>query len=125
MRILCISEDQQLLEMVHSELKSNENEIFDHESKADPLEVMSHVCSMSPRVVIIDDDMLKPNSAKILSSIKKVNPGLKIIFFTSDSSLELGREISPLGVLYYGLKPISELEIKSLVESINKLEKVT
>ena len=57
--------------------------------------------------------------------LKKVNPGLKIIFFTSDSSLELGREISPLGVLYYGLKPISELEIKSLVESINKLEKVT
>ena len=33
------------------------------------------------QIVIIDDDVLKPNSAKILNSIKKVSPNIKIIFF--------------------------------------------
>ena len=125
MRILCISNDDQLLSAVKNEIDSSQNEISNYEAKPDPLEVMSTVCSMSPRIVIIDDDVLKPNSAKILNSIKKVNPNIKIIFFTSDSGLELGREISPLGVLYYGLKPISDMEITSLFKSINKIENVT
>ena len=125
MRILCISDDTKLLSVVEHEIESSTHEYSVYNSVTDPLEVMSTVCSMSPRIVIIDDDKLKPNSAKILTSIKKVNPNIKIIFFTSDSSLELGREISPLGVLYYGLKPVSEMEIKSLFESIKKMENVT
>jgi len=125
MRILCISNDEQLLSIVKNEIDSSQSEFSIYEAKPDPLEVMSTVCSMSPRIVIIDDDVLKPNSAKILISILKVNPNIKIIFFTSDSSLELGREISPLGVLYYGLKPISEMEITSLFKSINKQENLT
>jgi DNA-binding NtrC family response regulator len=125
MRILCISDDTKLLSILKHEIESSNHEYSLYESKTDPLDVMSNVCSMSPRIVIIDDDMLKPNSAKILSSIKKVNPNIKIIFITSDSGLELGREISPLGILYYGIKPISEMEITSLFESINKMENVT
>ncbi len=125
MRILCISDDAKLLSIIKHEIESSNHEFVLYESKADPLEVMSTVCSMSPRIVIIDDDMLKPNSAKILTSVKKVSPNIKIVFITSDSGLELGREISPLGILYYGIKPVSEMEITSLFESINKMENVT
>jgi DNA-binding NarL/FixJ family response regulator len=125
MRILCISNDEKLLSLIKDEIVSGRNEYAKYDAQPDPLEVMSTVCSMSPSIIVIDDDLLKPNSAKILTSIKKVSPNIKIVFFTSDSSLELGREISPLGVLYYGLKPASDMEIKSLFESINKMQNVT
>jgi DNA-binding NtrC family response regulator len=124
MRILSISDDAKLLSTIEHEIESSNHEYTLYDLKPDPLEVMSTVCSMSPRIVIIDDDMLKPNSAKILTSIKKVSPNIKIVFITSDTGLELGREISPLGILYYGIKPVSEMEIKSLFESINKMENV-
>ena len=125
MRILCISNDQNLIPVIKKEREPSHNEFSLYEAKSDPLEVVSTVCSMSPSIVVVDDDMLTPNSPKILASIKKVNPGIKFIFITSDSGLELGREISPFGVLYYGLKPISEMEIKSLFESVNKIENLT
>ena len=51
----------------------------------------------------------------------KVNKKVAIIFVTSNDSIELGREISNLGVQFYGLKPLSDIELNDLLESIPKL----
>ncbi len=118
MQILLITEDSLLLSSI-SDLNITElGEIKLHERSYDPLEVISSVHSISPTLLILDDDILKPNSAKILKSIKQISKNVEIIFLTSDNSVDLGREISPIGVYFYGIKPISKDEILDLIKSV-------
>lgn len=86
----------------------------------DPLDVISFVYSHSPALLFLDDDVLKPNSAKILKSIKQISKKIAIIFITSDNSINLGREITPIGVYFYGIKPISKDEILDLIKSVKE-----
>ena len=119
MQILLITEDSLLLSSI-SDLNITElGEIKLHERSYDPLEVISSVHSISPTLLILDDDILKPNSAKILKSIKQISKNVEIIFLTSDNSVDLGREISPIGVYFYGIKPISKDEILNLIKSVS------
>lgn len=84
----------------------------------DPLEIMSDVCTLNPSILILDDDFTRSNSTQLLSSIKKVNKKLSIIFITSDDSIELGRQISPIGIQYYSIKPVLQ---NSLIDSIKSI----
>ncbi len=123
MQILLITEDSLLLSSI-SDLNITElGEIKLHERSYDPLEVISSVHSISPTLLILDDDILKPNSAKILKSIKQISKNVEIIFLTSDNSVDLGREISPIGVYFYGIKPISKDEILNLIKSVSTKNK--
>ncbi len=123
MQILLITEDSLLLSSI-SDLNITElGEIKLHERPYDPLEVISSVHSISPTLLILDDDILKPNSAKILKSIKQISKNVEIIFLTSDNSVDLGREISPIGVYFYGIKPISKDEILNLIKSVSTKNK--
>ena len=79
---------------------------------------LSNFLSGKPSVLIVDDDYLKPNSVEILESIRNVNKEMKIIFASSDSSLELGKKVSQLGIYYYAIKPIDESEFKELLDSL-------
>ena len=119
MQILVISEDKFL---VNSMAEVRSSEVYDiklYESSYDPFEVLSSVHSLSPSLLILDDDIAKPNSAKILKSIKQISKNVKIIFLTSNDSLHLGREISPIGVYFYGIKPFSKAEILTLIKSFS------
>lgn len=118
MQILAITEDISLLNSLTDLNISEIGKIKLYKKSYDPLEVISSVHSLSPTLLIFDDDILKPNSAKILKSIKQISKNVVIIFFTSDNSVDLGREISPMGVYYYGIKPISEREILNLIKSV-------
>ncbi|MCK5457109.1 MAG: hypothetical protein KAI45_08275 [Melioribacteraceae bacterium] len=123
MQILLITEDSLLLSSI-SDLNITElGEIKLHERSYDPLEVISSVHSISPTLLILDDDILKPNSAKILKSIKQISKNVEIIFLTSDNSVDLGREISPIGIYFYGIKPISKDEILNLIKSVSTKNK--
>jgi len=119
MRILLLSNDQSLSNKLQKPIVLKDNELKIDEQSADPLDVMSTVCTQSPPLLIVDDDYLSPNSAHILKSIKKINKEIKIIFLTSDPSVELGREISPIGVHYYGLKPMTEAALSDLIKSVS------
>ncbi|MCK5087304.1 MAG: hypothetical protein KAQ90_07280 [Melioribacteraceae bacterium] len=119
MRILLLSNDQSLSAKLQKPFVLQDNELKIDEQSTDPLDVMSTVCTQSPPLLIVDDDYLKPNSAHILKSIKKINKEIKIIFLTSDPSVELGREISPIGVHYYGLKPMTEKALSDLIKSVS------
>lgn len=84
----------------------------------DVLDLMSTICSERPSLLIIDDDFVQPNTVHLLKSVRKVNKNLKILFVTSDTSIDLGREISQLGIYYYAYKPI---DITEFVDSVSAL----
>ncbi|MBZ0184261.1 MAG: hypothetical protein K8F60_17515 [Melioribacteraceae bacterium] len=125
MKILMLSKDENLIKTMIGTLNPEENSFSIVNDIEDPLDIMSTVCSSSPSVLIADDDYLKPNTSRILHSIKKVNPNLTTVFFTSDSTIELGREILPIGIHFYSIKPISEQECKGLIQSFSKLKQRT
>ena len=125
MQILAITEDNYLLNSLCDSRIAELGEVKLYKGSFDPLEVISSVHSISPSLLILDDDILKPNSAKILKSIKQISKNVRIIFLTSNDSLDLGREISPIGVYFYGIKPISKAEILTLIKSVSTKNKST
>jgi DNA-binding NarL/FixJ family response regulator len=116
MRSILISNDPNLLNLINnSELKTNvQIEVLSDNN--DPLDVMSAVCEANPHLIIVDDDFLYPETVHFLQSIRKVNRGVKIIFCTSNNSIELGKEVSQLGIQYYAMKPLDKGE---LLEAFN------
>lgn len=123
MNVVLVSEDAQIQNTTVDNI-DNKYDLTQYSGSAEPLEVMSRVCTSYPNVIIIDDDFLTPNSARILHSIKSILPEVKFIFFTSNSSIELGREISPLGIHFYGIKPILKFDYIQVLQSITKLTSV-
>ena len=125
MQILAITQDKSLSQIFSEDSISSTAEFKIFDRTTDPLEVISMVHSISPNMLILDDDMLKPNSFRILKSIKQIRENEVIVFLTSDNGLDLGREISPLGVFYYGIKPITKEEISDLIKSVSTKNKST
>jgi DNA-binding NarL/FixJ family response regulator len=122
MKIMLITHDQQISRMFESEEINFIDKLTILKDNSDPLEIMSSVCEDNPSILILDDDFVNPHSGQILRSIKKVNPNINIIFITSDTSIELGREISPLGIQFYAHKPIKDTELLASIESISRMK---
>ncbi len=118
MRILLISEDTLLQSIVKNFGENTQASTSVYNDDPKPIKVLSSFLSRQPSVLIVDDDFLKPNSVEILESIRNVNKKTKIIFASSDSSLELGKKVSQLGIYYYAIKPIDESEFKELLDSL-------
>lgn len=119
MKILIITDDAVLMEMGNSLNSVSDGQIIIYNSGSNPLTVLTIIYDNNPSVLIVDDDYLKPNSAQIIETIRKMNKNLAIVFVTSDPGLELGKEISQLGILYYAIKPLVESELEDLLNSIN------
>jgi DNA-binding NarL/FixJ family response regulator len=120
MKVLIVSNDINLLKIFKSDLASQFDLVNVYAESNDPLDLMSTICSDNPKLLIVDDDFLKPNSAHLLNSVRKVNKDLIIIFITSDPSINLGREISQLGIYFYAYKPIDPDEIKDSISALTK-----
>ena len=118
MRTLLISKDNLLINMVNNFGKSKDDSVTIYEEDSDPVKVLSNILSVQPSVLIIDDDYLSPDTVSVLESLRKVNSKIKIIFVTSDSSIELGKAVSQLGIYFYAIKPIEEEEFKTLFNSL-------
>ena len=48
---------------------------------------------------------------------------IDIIFFTSNSGIDLGKEVSQIGIQYYAIKPLGKGELQDSIEAILKLHK--
>ena len=116
MRTILISNDAKLLDIIKKSDLELHKHIEIYNASRDPLDVMSKVCESNPSILIVDDDFLKPQTAHILKSIRKVHKNIGIIFCTSDTSIDLGKEVSQLGIQYYAMKP---LDVGELQESLN------
>ena len=119
-KILLISTDNLLQTFLEKNRNEEENHYLNFSASNDPLDIMSHVCSSNPSLLILDDDFITPNTEKLLSSIKKVNPKLPIIFITSNTSLEFGRTINSIGVKYYLMKPLSDEDLNEFITSVTE-----
>jgi len=119
MRVILASADDELVSQVESvEKVTGDNLQIFNDGEGTALDIMSLVCSTNPGLLIIDDDLTRPESYHLLKSIRKVNRKIKIIFITSDDSIELGRSIMPLEIQYYGMKPLKENELHDALHSV-------
>jgi len=118
MKVLVVSNDQELLQTWQSVLVRSSGINNLKAETSDVLDLMSMICSERPSLLIIDDDYIQPNTGHLLRSVRKVNQNLKIMFITSNTSIDLGREISPLGIYYYTYKPI---DVREFVDSVSAL----
>ena len=118
MKILLVSNDINLIKMISDNGLSLLHSVTISSENNDPLDIMSEVCTQNPSILILDDDFTRPNSTQLLNSIKKVNKKVSVIFITSDDSIELGRQISPIGIQYYTIKPVIQ---NSLIDSVKSI----
>lgn len=122
MRIITISKDQNLIKLIDKPEVKGQNQLMVFNRSNDLLEVASYIHTNHPAILIVDDDFLKPDSAHLLRNVKKLNPDMAIVFITSDTGIELGKEVSQVGIFFYGLKPLSENELEDSIRSITKLK---
>lgn len=118
MKIMLVSKDQSLIQMVGKAIPRQKNDLMIYNESADPLDVMSAICTQNPSLIIVDDDLLSPYSAHILNSVRKINQHVDIFFATSDTGIDLGKEISQLGIQYYAIKPLAESELADSLKSV-------
>lgn len=123
MRVVTVTNDATILEEIRF-LERDPLWMFDYYNGShDSLEVFSFIHSKHTRLVILDGDFICEASGRIIELLKKMNQDLKIIFLTSDSSLELGRTISPLGIHFYGIKPLSPGVLREAITCLLKNNK--
>jgi len=124
MKILTLSTDNELNHLVNGFAEEYEHQSITYGEGKRPIDYVDFVCEKNPSVMIIDDDYVKPDGAVLITTLKKVKKNIEIIFITSDSSIELGKKISPLGITYYAIKPVDKHEFYDLLNSIfeNKLK---
>jgi len=121
MKILLITEDSNLISSFSKDVIPSEFKIEIFSCHINLLEIISSIYSDNFSIIIIDDDCMGKNSLQLLKSVRTMKKNMKIIFLTSDNSIEKGREISPLGVLYYGIKPVSQRELLQVLDSSKKI----
>ncbi|MCF8241001.1 MAG: response regulator [Melioribacteraceae bacterium] len=119
MRVQLISNDPNLVELFNNQDVINKEYVIIKDKDPDALEILSTICTENPNLVILDDDFIKPKSCHLIRSIKKIRSNTLIVFLTGNSSLDLGREISQLGIEYYGIKPLQKEQVIDLLRSIN------
>lgn len=118
MNILMITKDQKLRKITKAVELTTKNNFMIFDKSSGLLEVTSKILKIKPSVIIIDDDFIKPNSAKIIKTIKEILYDINIIFVTSNNSIKFGRKINTLGIQFYAIKPIEENQIIDLLSSI-------
>jgi DNA-binding NarL/FixJ family response regulator len=122
MRIVTISSDTSLIELIDKPEVKGKNQLLVYNKSNDLLDVVSFIHTNHPSILIVDDDFLKPDTAHLLQNVKKLNPDMAIVFITSDSGIELGKQVSQVGIHFYGLKPLSDNELEDSIRSITKLK---
>lgn len=120
MKIFTLSTDAEIIQLVNSFASDYQHHSIIYNKSQVPIDIVGYVYDKNPFVIIVDDDYVKPNAAVMISTIKKMKEDIKIIFITSDSSVELGKKISPLGIAYYAIKPLDKYEFDELLNSISK-----
>ena len=122
MRTLIISEEYSTNNMSRFFEDNASLEFIFYDGKSDPFEIITKTINYNPSLLVLDDDFAAPNSVEIIKSIKDINKKIAIIFVTSNDSIELGREVSPLGIQFYAIKPLTNNELVDSIKSIIKLQ---
>lgn len=120
MKILTLSVDTELIKLIDTYASDHKHQSIKFNTSKRPIDIVGYVYEQNPFLIIVDDDFVKPDAAVTISTIKKMKEKVKVIFITSDSSVQLGKKISPLGIAYYAIKPVNKIELDELLNSLSK-----
>ena len=123
MKVLTLTEDKELIQIVSAFACEFEHQSFIYNKSRRPIDIVGFAYEKNPSLIIVDDDYVNPDAAVMISTLKKMKKNIEIIFITSNSSIELGKEISPLGITYYAIKPLDKDDLDELLNSISKKRK--
>ena len=118
MNIVLVSKDKKLESMILKLELIKEHTLSILKNNLNPLDLVSSILTFHPRLIILDDDCVKPDSFTIIEFLKKIKHNIFIFFITSDPDIELGKKICQLGVNVYMYKPLEPFEIKESLQSI-------
>lgn len=122
-RLIVISDDRNIRETLATLHKESDWQIRFLSEGQDSWGLLKAVSDESCDLMVVDDDLIRPESDKFIRSIKKINDYAGIIFLTSDASVELGQKISQLGVQFYCIKPVVKKDLMQSIESISRSQK--
>ncbi len=117
MKTILFSKDIELVEFMNSNFHNN-SEIIIYQSIDNPIDAFAFTILEKPALLIIDDDLTKPNTVSLLKNIKNLGKRNYIILITSNESLDFGREVSSLGILHYSIKPCNYVILNEFISSI-------
>ena len=116
---MAVTSDQQVISTLSQENLPNNWNFSLVMEKVEPVDLLVKIHAFNPIAIIIDDTLFAPKTNSLLLSIREIQNSIQIIFITDNDSIELGREISQLGIHKYFIKPFSMMH---LLESIKSLE---
>ena len=119
MKLMAVTSDQEVLSTLKEEDLPNNWNLSLVTEQVDPIDLLVKIHAFNPFAILIDDTLFAPKTNSLLLSIREIQKSIQIIFITENNSIELGREISQLGIHKYFIKPFSMLH---LLESIKSLE---
>ncbi len=127
MKIQIISDDIKLVDGLLQGQESVSIPITAYSGINNPLDIVDFIFAGNPSLLVLDDDFTRPQTVKIIKSIRSMKKSLKIVFLTSDNSLALGKAISGLVVQYYGIKPLADNELIVAIRALlkNRISKLT
>ena len=83
-------------------------------------ELIQKIQSIPVDVLIVDIELKGMKGYEVIPIIKRIDPRLRIIVTSSNSSLELARKVREEGVFFYALKPLDFEEILTAVRDALK-----
>ena len=117
---MLITNDEEIKRINQRLIQDEKDSFLIYDKISKPLDIVGYVFEQNPSLLILDDDLIKPDAVNVISNIKKMKKDLKIVFVTSNPSIELGKEISPLGISYYAIKPFDQKDFTELINSLTK-----
>ena len=70
-------------------------------------------------LVLLDISLPDIRAQDLIAELKELRPEIGIVTMTGSSTKELEREIRTLGIIYYMSKPVSEEELKEILDHIS------
>jgi len=119
MKLMAVTSDQEVLSTLREENLPNSWNLSLVMGKVEPVDLLVKIHAFNPFAILIDDTLFAPKTNSLLQSIREIQKSIQIIFITENNSIELGREISQLGIHKYFIKPFL---MEHLLESIQSLE---
>jgi response regulator of citrate/malate metabolism len=120
MKIVLVSNDNDVINTLDKIDIVKNSQVLNISSPSDSCEILSEIVANNPSLIIFDNDFIENDTVKILKSLRKIDSKVSIILVTSELSIELGRELSQIGIHFKALKPISKLSIEESIQSLQK-----
>lgn len=116
MKILALSNDHNLVKGL--EVPGYSVDCIYVQDESHLWDLIEKMTSGRVALVLVDDDHIRPNSARVIQVARRIRKDIPIIFLTSDMSIELGQKISQLGIDFYGHKPLNKDDLSQALVSI-------